>query len=352
MMGEGKQKFRVPRAAAERMMKVIECISECPEGEATIEKITKYVHATPKVSDALVAQMRQAVVAALELELVGEGSIQWTYRIADTSVAKQFPYYDEGTKRNYFRSALQRYPPFLKFLHFLRQGDGVTAAARTAILLGIDKKPELLHTILRGWGIYAGILRKKGQETLVVEKLEEVKPARVVDISQALDDEIKAREYLMWVLGDDPYESLSQEEADDLVTALVNYEDDPGDSIFRAGRVLEDYLKTVARERKVDLGKATQLRGIAEKLRAQGVIASKHVNILRGLEVFIHQDVMNGLAAYRHMRGHGKDSKETKATGLEQRWSLSPEIALTHVLQCILTIKSLWYYAAKGKLVY
>ena len=85
---------------------------------------------------------------------------------------------------------------------------------------------------------------------------------------------------------------------------------------------------------------------IINLLRSKKILADHHASSLKGLEVFVSNDVLNGFNAFRKMKAHGKN------IDAEQRWSLSPEIALVMTLQTILAIKRTYYYVIKNKLSY
>lgn len=250
----------------------------------------------------------------------------------------------EEEKRMIFREKLQRYPPFLDFIGYLTDGflpHEATKRVKVVYELGRNEK-NILWTF-NNFGRYAGIFTDKKGKTELSESIKVTSPKKLMEITQDLDNELKAKLFLKNLLGNS-VNDLSAQESNDLVYALLNFETSPEESVRKAGIVLEDFLRTLAKKRDVDVKRAKGIEEIAGVLRKNHILASKHVNILRGLEVFLVCSVYSGFSAFRAMPSHGKDRVE------EGRWELSSELALTYVIQTILAIKSLWYYAVKKQL--
>jgi hypothetical protein len=247
-------------------------------------------------------------------------------------------------KKIIFRDHLQKYQPFLDFLSFLMEGlSPLDAAKKLKIIYEIERNEKDIIFTFSNFGRYAGIFVDKKGKLELNESVKTVPPTKLVEIVQNLDNELKARLYIRKLLKD-VVNDLSSQEIDDLVFSFLNFEKDPKESIRKAGIVLEDFLRTLAKKRDVDVTKAKGIEEIANILRKNGVLASKHINILRGLEALLISDIFSGFSAFRSMPSHGKDRIE------EERWELSPELALTYIIQIILTIKSLWYYGIKKQL--
>lgn len=250
----------------------------------------------------------------------------------------------EEEKRMLFREKLQKYPPFLDFIGFLVDGiSPLEAAKRVKIIFEIERNEKDILWTFSNFGRYAGIFVNKKGKFELSKSIEIASPTKLIEIMKNLDNELKVRLFLKNLLGDS-VNDLSEQELNDLVYALLNFEINPEESVRKAGIVLEDFLRTLGKKRNVDVKKAKGIEEIAGVLRKNRVLASKHVNVLRGLEVFLVCDVYSGFSAFRAMSSHGKDRVE------EERWELSSELALTYVIQTILAIKSLWYYAIKKQL--
>lgn len=250
----------------------------------------------------------------------------------------------EEERRIIFREKLQDYPPFLDFIGYLTEGlSPQEAVKRLKIVYELKRNEKDILWAFSNFGKYAGIFVDKKGKLELRESIKVMPPTKLLGIIQNLDDELKARLFLKNLLGDSAGD-LSSQETNDLVYSLLNFEMDPEESVRKAGIVLEDFLRTLAKKRNVDVKGAKGIEEIAGVLRKNHVLASKHVNILRGLEVFLVCDVYIGFSAFRAMPSHGKDRVE------EERWELSSELALTYVIQTVLAIKSLWYYAIKKQL--
>jgi hypothetical protein len=171
------------------------------------------------------------------------------------------------------------------------------------------------------------------------------------ELLELLDDDIKCRTFLSKWLGNDAFNFIDEDIKRDLINAIKNYEKNPEQSIRYAGNALEDHLKLISKNRQIRLvnrnGRPLHTIGsIMKKLFDENVIADHHYSTLRGLEVFLSYNVLEGLNAFRKMTSHGKNLNVMK------RWELGYEIALVIILQLILAIRSTYYYAVKNKLRY
>ncbi len=250
----------------------------------------------------------------------------------------------EEEKRIVFREKLQEYSPFLDFIGYLTNGISPhEAVKRVKIVYELGRNEKDILWTFSNFGRHAGIFVDKKGKLELSESIKVTAPTKLIEIIQNLDNELKARLFLKNLLGDS-VKDLSAQELNDLVYAFLNFETNPEESVRKAGIVLEDFLRTLAKKRNVDVTKASGIEEIASILRKNKILASKHTNVLRGLQVFLICDIYGGFSAFRAMPSHGKDKTE------EVRWELSSELALTYVIQIILAIKSLWYYTIKKQL--
>jgi len=244
-------------------------------------------------------------------------------------------------QRQWFRKALQSYEPFLEFISFLSRGNTPQQAIRKVIgLYDIKRNAKEVLWTFQNWGIFAGILKNKDFE--LMEEIKPLKPSKIVELEN-LNNELKIKIWIKNMLGDSE-SYLSNDEFDSLAKSVINVWENPRESIKLAGEVLEDTLRKVAENRKINVSKRNGISEIAEELRKNKIIASKHVGILKGLQVFLDRDIFDGFSSFRNMAHHSIDKHEMK------RWELSEELALSYVIQVILCIKSLYYYVAKHQL--
>ncbi len=246
------------------------------------------------------------------------------------------------SQKQLFRKALQSYKPFLEFIFFLEKGDDPNKAIKKVLsIFEIRRKSEDVIRTFRNWGSFAGIFKGKNFE--LSEYIKSLKPSIIEDLFDSLNNEIKAKIWIKKILGA-AENYLSNEEYESLLRSILNIVKDPREAVQSAGEALEDFLRKLAHDKEIDVSRKNGIYQIAEELRKNNVLASKHVPILKGLQVFLDRDVFEGLAAFRNIAHHGKDKEEMK------KWELSEELALSYVIQVLLCIKSLYYYAIESQL--
>ena len=326
-----------------KIMQVVEAVSH---GCDNIEQIIKYCKTS---STKIVSQSdRQYIGRAIKMSeqlrfiTIRNDEISLAEGLLPTNIYNL----SREDQKILFRSHLQKYPPFSKFFHFLRLGiSPQEAGKRICAIYNIQRRSNNVTKILKKWGTDAGIFVRKGDTIGIIEELTHITPSSLWLLLESLNNQLKAREYIFQILEDEVIETLEEPQLDDLVNAIVGIPEDPNISIQKAGKTLEDYLRIVAQYRGISL-KGSGISQIVDELREHKIIASKHVNILKGLEVFMEQNVLKGLGTFRNMAGHGIDKAEN------MRWQLSEELATTYILQCLLAIKSIWFYVYQSKLIY
>ncbi len=244
-------------------------------------------------------------------------------------------------QKQWFRRFLQSYDPFLEFINFMNKGDSPSKAIQKVIeIYGIKRKPKDVLWTFQNWGIFAGIFKNKDFE--LSESIKTLKPSKIAELG-LLDNELKAKIWIKKVLGSaDAY--LTDGEYESLINSILNVKSDPRNSIKLAGEVVEDILRKIARDKKIDVSKKNGISEIAEELKKNKIIASKHIGILKGIQVFLDRDIFDTLSSFRNMAHHSIDKHEMK------KWELSEELALSYIIQVILCIKSLYYYVIENQL--
>jgi len=317
--------YRIYKVSADFMIKVVNLFNKCKDiGREFNKSVVMQALETSEVN----AQNAIGAIEQLGLFNVSE-------KIASSPIEEQ---------KMLFREALQSYKPFLDFLEFLYKGYSPKKAVRMVKSLYSLKRREgdILWTF-RNWGIFGGIFKEKRGALEFSEAIQRPVPSKIIRLTEILNDELKAKIWIKNTIG--KAESfLSSEEFNSLVRAMMEFEKDPRGSVRHAGEALEDFLRKIAEYRNIDVTKKKGISEIAEGLRKNRVVASKHIGILKGLEVFLDRDIFDGFSAFRNMAYHGIDKDEGK------RWELSSELALTYVIQVILCIKSLYYYGIEKKL--
>lgn len=263
------------------------------------------------------ANARNALKAAEQLGLLDLSEKFWTVS-------------NEGQKI-LFRKKLQSYKPFFEFIYLLNKGYTPDEAIASILeIFNIKRKKEDVLWTFHNWGIFAGIFRHQ-QGFEFVEELNSFAPSKVIELQDILTNEIKTKTWIMDILGKAKL-YISEEEYEGLIKSVLISDKDPRESIREAGEILEDVLRKIAVEKNIDVSKRNGITEIAEELRKNKIISSKHLQILKGM------------SAFRNMAHHGKDKYEMK------RWKLSKELALSYFIQVILCIKSLYYFLHKNQL--
>lgn len=285
-----------------------------------------------------------SVARALDTsEVNARNAIKAAEQLGLMRVSESILYASSDEQRKIFRKMLQSYNPFLDFVFFLNKGDKAYQAVRKIIeIYNINRKPEDILWTFKNWGIFAGIFKDKG-EFEFSDNIAPLKPKKINELSDLLDNEIKIMIWVKKVLGEaESY--LSNDEYEDIIKAISIMEKDPRNSIKLIGEVLEDILRRIAVENGIDVGKKNGISEIATELRKHKILASKHIGVLRGIQVFLDRDIFDGLSAFRNMAHHSLDKYEMK------KWELSEELALSYLIQVILCIKSMYFYVTKKQL--
>ena len=245
-------------------------------------------------------------------------------------------------QKYWFRKALQDYEPFLEFISFISKGDEpIRAIQKIVEIYDIKRKPKDVLWTFQNWGIFAGIFKNKNFE--LSESVKPLKPSKIVELEEVLRNELKIKIWIKEIIQDSST-YLTNEEYESLIRAIMDVKENPRNSIKLAGEVLEDILRKIAKDKKVDVSKKNGISEIAEELRKNKIIASKHIGILKGIQVFLDRDIFDNFSSFRNMAHHGIDKSEMK------KWELSEELSLSYIIQVLLCIKSLYYYVIKNQL--
>ncbi len=242
-----------------------------------------------------------------------------------------------------FREALQSYKPFLEFLYFLEKGEDPSKAIQKIIeIFNIKRRIKDVKWTFQNWGVYANIFKKNSKFELN-ESIKNLIPNKLAELVNLLDNEIKIKIWVKKILGE-AENYLSNNDYKTLLKSILNIEKDPRNAILHSSEVLEDFLRKIAKDKEIDVSKRNGISEIAEELRKNKIIASKHIGILKGIKVFLDRDVFDGFASFRNMAHHGLDKNEMK------KWELSEELAFSYIIQVLLCIKSIYYYVIKNQL--
>jgi len=187
-------------------------------------------------------------------------------------------------QKYWFRKALQNYEPFIEFIRFMSKGDEPTRAIQKIVeIYDIKRKPKDVLWTFQNWGVFGGIFKNRNFE--LSKSIKPLKPSKIAELEEVLENELKIKIWVKEIVQDaDTY--LTNEEHESLIKAIMDVRENPRNSIKLAGEVLEDVLRKIAKDKKVDVKKKNGISEIAEELRKNKIIASKHIGILKGIQVF------------------------------------------------------------------
>lgn len=312
--------YNVPPAD---LMEVVYTTAEAGP-KATNEEIDRFC----SVSNS--RKVREAVKIALEIGLItSESSKHYSVPEPYKSEIQRA----EFSERNLVvKDALLNYQPFRHFIHYIDKGyDTVDATQKMLVRNSRDGDEENIESTLTEIAEYAGVLNTSGETPKIrveAELSDSVASEHIGSLESTLESKTDVILYLESTLGDELTSRLDSDVEDDLVTAFLEYSNDPRNSIGAAGRALEDYLRYVSRQASSDAH---------ENGSGSGQIA----NFLKGDEV-IHENHRKRIHSISGLRnksgGHGEDKKTNK------RWTVSPEIALHTAIGTTLLIRSIDQY--------
>lgn len=317
--------FRVYKVSADYIVKVLEVYRKCEERNVKFN-INDFSEAlsTSKVN------AQNAIGAAQQL-----GLFEISEKFSKASIEEQ---------AILFRKALQSYPPFIDFVEFLyKKKDADEAAKLVKYIYNIDRNEKDIMWCFKNWGVFSKIFRNKKGSIEFLEKIGDPIPSKIKELSKMLDNELKIKIWIKNVI-ENGFSLLSSTDFQNLIDSMLNFDKKPRESIKKSGEVLEDFLRKIAKNRRIDVKNKNGISQIAEELRKYKIIANKHIGILKGMQVFLDRDIFNGLSAFRNISTHGIDKEEGK------RWELSSELSLIYNIQVILCIKSLYYYCVENQL--
>lgn len=319
--------FLIYKVSAMYIIKAVVFYNKCME-----RKKKTNANMLSKALNTSIVNSRNAIKAAEQLEL-----LKISYKFTNKNLTEQ---------KLLFRQALQSYKPFNDFLNFLYNGETPNSAIKMIkSLYNLNRNEKDLMWILKNWGCYSGIFKNKRGKLELLNNIKVAIPNELKELFNTLNNEIKARIWVKKIL-EASNGFLSQNDFDNLVFAMINFNNNPRESIKRCGETLEDILRKIAYKNNINVSSKNGISQISQKLRSKRILANKHVNSLKGLEIFLDRNIFDGFSAYRNMSVHGIDKHERK------RWDLSSELALTYVIQTILCIRSLYYWIFEKKLIF
>lgn len=232
--------------------------------------------------------------------------------------------------------SLQQYQPFLTFLSFLSQGYSSKESSRKVkAIYGFELKEDDIDKQFTKLGTYADLIEPKGDSYKVAIEEKTLTDTYVNDLKSALESEASTRLFLQNQLDEKITNYMEEETFEELVEALLRFENSPRNAIAGTGRAVEDFQRKILN----DFGQGGDLN--YEDAKGIGQLGEW----MHQQEEWSEKRHLHGASYLGGMRnpsgGHGKDPKSL------ERWEVNPEIAFDYILASIHYIRSI-YESAKN----
>lgn len=228
-----------------------------------------------------------------------------------------------------------RYKPFVEYVALIHKGyDSAEAARKVNVIYELGVADGYVDKILFEIGLFARLLTENGGMVTLVVAMDEMPPDYFDKLKEATMGEIQARLFVRERLGEQAYQYLGDEQVEDFVQALLTFRADPRGAVTAVGRAVEDFLRTVGKD-----------RGKKDYSKSNGAV--EVANLMRSEEPPL---LLNGHLSRTHFvgmlrnpgGGHGKD-KETL-----ERWTVGPEAAIEAVLVGLSSVRTVHAYVFGG----
>jgi hypothetical protein len=243
-------------------------------------------------------------------------------KISDTIINRL-----DGTElksKNIVSEAIINLQPFVEYTYFLGRGKSVLESVNLIrTIYQVEQKPEILNKIFSSWVNFVGIKPNiKPMNNSTIKKLEE-----------SIENQLKINKFLKQEFGSH-FHSISQDVISDLSTAIQNINKSSKQSINDAGTAVEDCLR-IDICKKHDLSKCSGIVQITNTLNKYPEEFPTKLN-----------NIVAALGNIRSMgKAHGVDKK------IKERWTITPETAISYIVLTVSLIKSYFKYQDNGKLI-
>lgn len=271
--------YEVPNTTAELLLRAAEA-THVLGSEASTDSVAEFLGGSPE------KHAGPSLRAAEQLEFVTKGADDQRWnpgplaRVLSTAAPSE--------KAVLLRFQLQQFRPYALFRNRLLAGEGASDAARQTVLayeLDIDVLDA--ETVLVNWGTYSGGLVYGDDQRLLVTVDQDLlqEALQIYEHVMAKRDSVQA--YIVENLGVDAASFVTGEILDYLVDSYLKLltNEPPRDSLFQLGHAIEGFVKKTATIDPVIQipGNKKTLGAVAEELRSQKRLNSKHFAIVMGL---------------------------------------------------------------------
>lgn len=315
-------KYYVTDIPAEQMIEVAEGVYQ--KGTMKLDEITSYLGVVGPYATRIT---RMACQLGVLLEKSGLYSV--SQEAKDLAVASM------NQRPIVFKKFLVDFEPFVLFCYYVLRNNTLDDASRKVrVVCEIGAGERVIQRSLKGWGLYAGLLKKIKDGRLEVEmeekKLEEI---YIRELLKATQDVFNANLFIAYKVGDEIFEFLERADRRLFVDALTKYGQEPKDAISHSAQAFESFLRHLGHQKGVNLRKATGILQIASNFKGNLLILEEH----RKMSEF--------LSAFRNPAGHGI-SKEVL-----EHWTVEKDSALEVVLLFLTVIRSYYRYMVYQELI-
>lgn len=318
-----KIEYKLPLSSVSISL-IMDVVVRCSHSGSDIESLITYTGKTKQY-------VKSAIDTAILLQMLKmnpDGSYSAIKECAE--ILTSHP--SEKLKVYTFRKWLQMWHPFILFLKYLKHGDTAEIAARKLCsLFSLNRDSKTIAKLLFNWSKNCELINSKGE---VLFDNSDLQDHQLLNLSELLDD-VKAKMYIVDILGDDIFSWLKTDEIEELENAILRYKQDPRNAIACAGRAYEDVLKRISIEIiGIDSKNIAKMSGISQLANNLHSLSSIHPK---------QQHISMAIGSIRNMASHGKDSSSM------EKWELSPTAAICNVLMTLVSIKSMFHYVKSKK---
>jgi hypothetical protein len=321
-----KTEYKLPKNNVSISL-TMDVVVRCSHSSSDIDSLIIYTGKTKQ-------SVKSAIDTALLLQMLNVNSDCSYSAIKECAEILTF-HPSEKLKIYTFRKWLQMWYPFILFLRYLKHGDTAEIAARKLCsLFSLNRDSKTITNLLFTWAKNCELINSKGE---ILFDNSDLQAHQLLDLSDLVDD-VKAKMYMLNILGDDTFIWLKHDEIEELENAILNYQQDPRNAIACAGRAYEDVLKRVSAEFiGIDAKNLAKMNGISQLANNLHSVSSIHPK---------QQHVSLAIGSIRNMASHGKDSSSM------DKWELSSTAAISNILMTLVCIKSIFHYVKSKKYLF
>lgn len=233
-----------------------------------------------------------------------------------------------------FRSALQKYPPFLLYVDFISKGYSSKESANIVKgILRIKTAVKIIEKSLKNWGKYAELIIEEKNSVMIPEAKDGLPSEYVTNLLKALQAELQASIFLIETMSPQAYAYLSQKNVgiENFTQSLLIYEKNPKHSANLSCQTYEHFLFKLGEDARIDVSKCNGIGQLTSELRSNNTILKNHMHL------------SNAVGALRNMAHHDPD----KETG--KLWNFSPQGGIITALLIPTMIRSIYGYFTQKK---